>query len=98
MAWNAGEKNLTIAIDFDDCYTADPELWDAFISHARERGHRVICCTCRRETMDNVHDCDVPGVLTHFTGGSPKRWYLEQRGIFVDIFIDDHPECVKEGR
>lgn len=89
---------LTIAIDYDDTYTADPTLWDAFIAHARERGHRVVCVTCRRETMDNVEECDVPGVLTYFTSMAPKRWHMEQQGIEVDIWIDDHPICVEQGR
>ena len=42
-------KKLTIAIDFDDTYTADTELWGLFLRKAIANGHSVFCVTCRRE-------------------------------------------------
>lgn len=98
MSWNEGEKPLTIGIDYDDTYTADPDLWRTFIAIAQVRGHKIVCVTCRRETMDNVQDCDIPGVLTYFTGGAPKDWYMREKGIVVDVWIDDYPRSVYEGR
>jgi hypothetical protein len=92
---------MTIAIDFDDTYTADPVLWDQFIAAAIERGHKVYCVTCRRDNEDNRDIVRIGCLPKHrhlFTGLSPKRWFCEQRGITVDIWVDDCPECVKEGR
>lgn len=88
---------MTIAIDFDGTYSADPTLWDAFITHAKSRGHKVICVTARRETEENVAECDVPGVLTYFTSLSPKDWYMRERGIVVDIWVDDDPKVIVHG-
>lgn len=90
-----------IAIDWDETFTADPELWQAFIKLAEERGHRVYCVTCRRDTEENreiVRVESLPAYRHYFTGLSPKRWFMEQRGIQIDIWVDDHPESVKEGR
>jgi hypothetical protein len=92
---------LTIALDYDDTYTADPGLWNLFIKSARERGHKVICVTCRNSRWAD-DDCLSPlkalPVLVYYTDMAPKRWHMEQLGITVDIWIDDCPECVKEGR
>ena len=38
---------MIIALDYDKTYTADPNLWDAFIKFAVFRGHKVICLTMR---------------------------------------------------
>jgi hypothetical protein len=27
-----------------------------------------------------------------------KRWHMHQLGVNVDVWIDDLPECVKDGR
>jgi hypothetical protein len=88
---------LTIALDYDDTYTADPGLWNLFIKSARERGHKVICVTCRGQSWDNADLLKLP-ILVYYTDMAPKRWHMEQLGITVDIWIDDCPECVKEGR
>jgi len=90
-----------IAIDFDETFTADPELWQNFIRDAHARGHRVYCVTCRRDTPENreiVRIPDLPAYRHYFTSLAPKRWFMEQRGIQIDIWIDDQPECVREGR
>lgn len=89
---------MNLALDYDQTYDRDPEFWDSFVALAKAYGHKVYCVTCRRHTMDNVQECDVPGVLTYFTNLSPKRWFMEQQGIQIDVWIDDTPECVKEGR
>jgi hypothetical protein len=98
MSWNDGQGPFTIGIDFDDTYSRDPELWDAFIASAKARGHKVVCVTCRPETLENVQECDIPGVLTYCTSMSPKEWYMREKGIEVDVWIDDCPDCVKNGR
>lgn len=91
--------SVVIAIDYDDTYTADPDLWDHFIQKARELGHKVVCVSCRRTGGDN-HDIlkQGPKVPVYFTNMAPKRWYMDRNGISVDIWIDDMPECVTDGR
>lgn len=92
---------MIIALDYDDTYTADPDLWDSFIENAVNSGHRVIVVTCRRDTRENRDECRVPDIAWNdhfFTNLSPKRWYMEDKEISVDIWIDDLPESIKEGR
>lgn len=92
---------MIIALDYDETYTADPELWDHFINQATVLGHSVICVTCRRDTEENRLEVKIPSIPKHnhyFTDLSSKRWYMEKREIHVDIWIDDLPETVKDGR
>jgi hypothetical protein len=32
---------MILAIDFDETYTRDPDLWDGLLAAALARGHRV---------------------------------------------------------
>jgi len=90
-------KRLRIALDYDGTYTADSELWDAFIALARARGHLVLCVSCRRPTAENYEECKVP-VPIHFTSLAAKDWHMKQRGLPIDIWIDDEPRAITEGR
>lgn len=85
------------AIDFDNTWTADRELWELFTAQAQERGHEVIVITGRADTQENRKLLGewLPGTLRrYFTNGAPKRWYLLQRGISVHIWIDDSPVSI----
>lgn len=104
---------MIIAIDYDDTYTADPAMWDQFIKLANEAGHKVVCVTCRMDPDDKERGpmawgmpasmrgdtrVKIPGVPVFYTSFSPKRWFMEGHNIKVDVWIDDMPECVKDGR
>lgn len=85
---------MIIAIDYDETYSADPVLWDAFIKNAIERKHKVICVTMR---YDNQFEA--PDVLTSigkickviFTGRLAKEKFLKKIGLNPDVWIDDRP-------
>jgi len=87
----------TIALDFDETYTADPELWDEFIRLAQGRGHRVICVTCRRNTLENAEIVDLP-IPVFFTSHGSKLEHMYRVGVKVDIWLDDDPACVIHGK
>ena len=74
---------MLIALDYDGTYTADPELWDLFISAARQRGHEVKIVTMRfpSEPIENA-PCEV--IYT-----SRKAKY---GAIPAQIYIDDTPQ------
>jgi len=87
-------NKLTIAIDYDDTYTADPVFWDKFIQLAQNHNHKVICVTARRnilehrqELMNNLPDT----VETYFSYDEPKADFIKRHNIVVDIWIDDTP-------
>lgn len=94
---------LTIAIDFDNTLTAAPVMWSMFIRLAKVHGHRVCVVTARRETQENVglidafmqqHRCVVP---LYFTSLGSKLDAMRERGVNVDIWIDDDPERLVKG-
>lgn len=94
---------LTIAIDFDNTFTADPVMWSKFIRDARTAGHRVVCVTSRRQTTQNNTLLDEMfkrhgiEIATWFTSLASKTWYMQQVGVKVDIWIDDDPKTLVDG-
>lgn len=89
----------TIALDYDDTYTACPAMWDRVVPIFKAHGFRVLVVTCRCGTDENVEKVKVPGCSVVFTDHQPKRDYLKhKRGIEVDIWIDDYPEAILHGR
>lgn len=90
---------MTLGLDFDGTYTRSPEFWDAFVVLAKQHGHRVVCVTARHGDADDIAECDVPGVLTYFTAMTAKDWFMRQNhGIEIDVWLDDSPEYVRNGR
>jgi hypothetical protein len=90
---------MKIAMDFDNTYDRAPAMWNRFIDDAKNNGHSVIVVTCRRDTKENREEVVVPGCTVIFTGLAPKLWYCEtQRGINFDVWIDDDPHAITEGK
>lgn len=92
---------MIIAIDFDETYTRDPMLWDAFLAAAAARGHRLYCVSARHERqMDQVREAvgRIIGPEACFgTGGASKRRFMaDVVDTYVDVWIDDAPESVVE--
>jgi hypothetical protein len=95
------EKEMNIAIDFDDTYTRDPHFWDLVISHAIVRKHTVYCVTARA----NPNDEEVLGSIgqmvgrknCYFTAMQGKRAYMYANGINIDVWIDDMPDMIVRG-
>lgn len=93
----------TFGLDYDGTFTADPVLWSQFVSIARAAGHRFFMVTARRDTEENNAQIDAD--LDHyecqmrviFTGLASKIYTCEQRGIKIDIWIDDDPTSLVRG-
>jgi hypothetical protein len=88
---------LTIAIDFDDTFTADAEAWTAVIQTLRSFGHRVVCVSARRNTFEHraeLVNALPSGVTVLLSYDTPKRLYAKEQGVEVDIWIDDMPEAI----
>lgn len=92
---------LKIALDYDNTYTADKELWDKFTDMVQLMNHKVFIVTMRSRESDWN---DELGVLDKklslpviFCDGRPKRRVCEELGIHVDIWIDDYPEGIHLG-
>lgn len=97
------QDQLTFGLDYDDTFTACPKLWSGFVSQARQHGHRFYLMTARRNTIENTEEinaqlshwgCQMPIV---FSSLGSKLFAAEQRGIKIDIWIDDDPKKLVEG-
>lgn len=89
---------MNIAIDFDNTYTLDPFLWQAFINSAKSSGHDVRIVTARDERFDRTLalaelENRIPVI---YCRGVAKKWYLTHfgEGFTVDVWIDDKPESI----
>lgn len=85
---------MKIALDWDGTFTADKDLWKAFVTEAMYRGHEVAIVTARsedrlgsnKELEDTAAHLFVPVV---YTNGVQK-----QDVYGADIWIDDRPDTV----
>ena len=87
---------MLIALDYDDCYTKDPDFWLEVIKLAQSRGHSVLVATMR--TFDETQSmCDKLTNLVHQvvpTERLAKLPFLAAYGIRPDVWIDDQPQFI----
>ncbi len=89
-------KQLKIALDYDETYTADKAFWRSFVELAKAHQHHVSFVTFRRDDIcDNNADieydakqCEIDIV---YSSMKPKRSVLD-----ADIWIDDSPATIEE--
>ena len=91
---------MTIAIDLDNTWTADPFLWNDFYRTATGiAGHTVIMVTARRDPIANderlrhMLPLEMPII---YTSGDFKEKHARAAGYKVDIWIDDTPGMIQE--
>lgn len=88
---------LTVAIDYDDTFTADPEAWSCVIGELQRHGHRVVCVSARRNSFGHRQELQAAlpqGVTVLLSYDMPKRAYAKSQCVDVDIWIDDMPEAI----
>lgn len=87
---------MLIALDYDDTYTHDPVLWDAFIANAKARGHEVICVTMRyaKEGMPVVKALSSKVDAIVFTGRTAKARSVHSLGYYPNVWIEDNPNLI----
>lgn len=83
---------MNIAIDFDDTYTADTDLWDLFVRQARARNHNVYCVTWRSEQQPIYGDSPWTDVI--YCDLKAKREVCYSRNIYIDVWCDDNPHAI----
>lgn len=81
-----------IALDYDDTFTADPEMWLDFMIYAENHGHTIIIVTWR---SDKTPVENIPNrIKICYTNHQQKRQWCKIRGIEPTIWIDDKPEGI----
>ena len=96
-------RGLTISIDFDRTFTADPELIGGFAAKAKENGNKVVMITRRPDTPEDrkfVEDslgtyADAFDSLILAGPETQKEEAATKAGINVDVWIDDSPQTIK---
>ena len=95
---------MNISLDFDDTYTRDPEMWDLFVELAKHRGHTVYCVTAREPLpafKEEVYDTIGKRIgerNCYFTDGSAKEKFMFDKGIWIDVWIDDSPKFINQSK
>ena len=93
---------MLIVLDYDETYTAAPVLWDIFITHAKEHGHDIVCCTMRLETDtayndDVITDMGIHDIKIVYAAAERDKWEAMQKAGYHPenaIWIDDRPMFV----
>ena len=90
------EKNLCVALDYHNTYSADPKFWDTFIYMCWMRKWDVYCVTHHTGEKQNEKLMDsigkiLPADKIIFTMGKAKLDYVKSLGIEIDIWIDNNP-------
>ena len=95
-------RSITVSIDFDGTFSADPPMWAKFIQSCIDAGNRVLMITRREDTPEN-HEYvsktlgDAEALLDRviFCGlGKSKSQAADEAGVSVDVWIDDVPSTV----
>ena len=90
------QKDLCIALDYHNTYSADPKFWDTFIYMCWMRKFEVYCITHHTGEKQNEKIMDSIGKILDkdhiiFTMGKAKMDYVKSLGIEIDIWIDNNP-------
>ena len=87
---------MIIALDYDDTYTAAPEIFNEVVHLFcnREAGHQVVFVTYRDKdrrqgNADIEEDAERLGLDIIYTDGKQKKELIS-----ADIWIDDKPELI----
>jgi HK97 family phage portal protein len=99
-------RSLTISIDFDRTFAADPELMGDFAAKAKADGNSVVMITRRADTPEDrkiIEDtlgsyADAFDAVILAGPDTQKEAAAKRAGIGVDIWIDDSPQTIKEIR
>jgi hypothetical protein len=89
--------SLTLAIDFDHTWTADPHGWRAWHDFMVARGHIVILTTSRSGWSDDMGRAHLPAAMPIvYCGHEFKEHATRKAGWLVNIWIDDMPGMIQD--
>lgn len=89
-------KQRIVAVDYDDTISHHDTGWLSILKAFELTGYRVIIVTYRQphaypEDLQFLID---KGYKVYFTSQVAKRLYMREKGIEVDIWVDDTPESI----
>jgi HK97 family phage portal protein len=94
-------RAMTISVDFDRTFSADPALWGEFAQQSVADGNTVVMISRRpeadrEEVMGALGDyADAFSQVLLVGGDTLKADAAEAAGIAVDVWVDDSPQTIK---
>lgn len=87
------DKEYNIGIDFDETITLNPEMWLNIMNIFEKNGFNVYVVTWRHahEFPEDLQFLVDKGYKVFYTGRLDKFKFMRNRGIDIDIMIDDTP-------
>ena len=97
-------RAMTISIDFDRTFAADPPLWGEFARKAVADGNTVVMVSRRPETTDDRQTvtntlgdyADAFSQVLLVGGDTLKDDAAKAAGLNVDVWVDDAPQTIKK--
>lgn len=95
-------RAMTLSIDFDRTFAADPALWGEFARKAVADGNTVVMVSRRPDTPENQQE--VSETLGDYreafaqvllVGDRLKDEAAREAGVEVDVWVDDSPQFVR---
>jgi hypothetical protein len=95
-------RAMTISVDFDRTFAADPQLWGEFARQSAAAGNRVVMVSRRPDTPENQDE--IAQTLGDYreafdavllVGERLKDEAAREAGIEVDVWVDDSPQFVR---
>jgi hypothetical protein len=93
---------MTISVDFDRTFSADPRLWGEFARQSVADGNTVVMIsrrpeTDREEVMGTLGDyADAFSQVLLVGGDTLKADAAQSAGIDVDVWVDDSPQTITD--
>ena len=96
-------RAMTISIDFDKTFSADPKLWGEFAMKSEAEGNTIVMISRREDTPKNQKEiADTIGEHMHafshvmlIGADALKADAAAAAGINVNVWIDDSPQTVR---
>jgi HK97 family phage portal protein len=94
-------RAMTVSIDFDRTFAADPQLWGEFARKAVADGNRVVMISRRPESDREEVISSLGDYAESFSdvllvgGDTLKADAAQAAGISVDVWVDDSPQFIR---
>jgi HK97 family phage portal protein len=95
-------RAMTVSIDFDRTFAADPQMWGEFAKQAVADGNTVVMISRRpesdrEEVISSLGDYAESFSQVLLVGGDTlKADAADAAGIKVDVWVDDSPQTIKQ--
>lgn len=95
-------RSMTISIDYDKTFAAEPKTWGEFAKQAAAAGNRIVMVSRRPDTPEDK--AEIEGTLGDYAeafsdillvGDQMKDEAAKAAGIDVDVWVDDSPQFIK---